>query len=279
VAHQPSATNQFLLLSADSRLRALNGGLFVSPGGGLHPKRVIQSFELILVRSGKLHLWERQTEFHLSAGDALLLWPDRPHGPLQEYDRDTSFYWVHFELTVKASSQHVRIPQLNRLGEPLRLVELFHRFLDDQENQRLEPNYGSALVKLMLFETANQPRYQPASSERPHNLPSMAQVLITKRFREPVSTSTIAAQLHCNPDYLGRTFRKTFGFPVTEGIHRVRMQHAKSLLLLTSMTIKEIATHCGYENVDYFRRLFRRFFDMQPNQFRSLHLKQHTNAS
>jgi AraC-like DNA-binding protein len=57
------------------------------------------------------------------------------------------------------------------------------------------------------------------------------------------------------------------------------MQHAKSLLLLTSMTIKEIATHCGYENVDYFRRLFRRFFDMQPNQFRSLHLKQHTNAS
>jgi AraC-like DNA-binding protein len=36
---------------------------------------------------------------------------------------------------------------------------------------------------------------------------------------------------------------------------------------------------CGYENPDYFRRMFRRFFDMQPNQFRLLHPQQHTNAT
>jgi AraC-like DNA-binding protein len=57
------------------------------------------------------------------------------------------------------------------------------------------------------------------------------------------------------------------------------MHHAKNLLLLSSLNVKEVSAACGYGNPDYFRRMFRRFFDMQPNQFRSLHPRQHTNAA
>jgi len=45
------------------------------------------------------------------------------------------------------------------------------------------------------------------------------------------------------------------------------------------LNVKEISVACGYADSDYFRRIFRRHFDMQPKQFRSLHLRQHTNAS
>jgi AraC-like DNA-binding protein len=178
------------------------------------------------------------------------------------------------------SADHVTVPQVSRVPQPLRLVELLRRFLDDQENARLEPNYASVLVKLMLLEVASQvgdPQSEAPQQRR--KLAAIAQTALGKRFREPITTSEIARTLHCNPDYLGRVYRETFGYSLTTGIHRVRMHHAKNLLLLSSLTVKEVSLACGYENPDYFRRMFRRFFDMQPNQFRLLHPQQHTNAT
>jgi AraC-like DNA-binding protein len=275
-----SKPNQ-LCISTETRLCAANAGLFVAPGARSHPERCITTYELIFVRTGVLRLWEEKRQFVLPPQHALILWPNRRHGPAAPYEPRTSFYWLHFDLEAEdTSAAQVIVPQVTAVVQPLRLVELLRRFLDDQENSHLEPNYASVLVKLMLLEIATQagdPRSEPL--QQPRKLAAIAQTALGKRFREPITTSEIARMLHCNPDYLGRVYRETFGYSLTTGIHRVRMHHAKNLLLLSSLTVKEVSMACGYENPDYFRRMFRRFFDMQPNQFRLLHPQQHTNAT
>jgi AraC-like DNA-binding protein len=272
----------YLRLSDALRVEACNAGLFVSPAQGIHHGRVIDSYELILARTGTLVLSEETTVFALEQGDALILWPGRFHRGVAPYAPNTSFYWVHFFLRGDAPDPGVEgsvIPQHCRLPEPLRLMELFLRFLDDQERNRLERHYASTLVRLMLLEIALQysPHFSAASQSQ--NLAIQAQTLITRNFREALSTSLVARKLHCNPDYLGRVYRQTYGCNPTEGIHRARMKHAKNLLLLTSMNVNEIAVACGYEDADYFRKVFRRFFDMQPRRFRTLHARQHLNSA
>ena len=278
--HPPGiAKPSTLRISSVTALDACNGGLFVSPGSGWHPERKLDSWELILMRSGTLRLWEEKQRFELGPGHTLVLWPGRRHGPLAPYQPDTAFYWVHFRIRARAqTSAAVTVPQCTLLPESLRLVELFHRFLDDQEQARLEPNYASVLLKLMLLELAAQSSRQNGRSQSAASLASQAHVMITKRFREPITASTIAAGLCCNPDYLGRIYREAFGHSLTEAIHRCRMQHARNLLLLTALNVKEISSACGFETTDYFRRLFRRYHGMQPVEFRTLHLRQHTNA-
>ena len=270
-----------LVISTQSALSASNAGLFVAPGYGLHPERELATYELIFVRSGMLRLWENQHRFQISPGQTLILWPGRRHGPSAPYEPKTSFYWLHFEVDSAPSGSGVIVNQVAEVPRPLRLVELFRRFLDDQENNDLEPNYAATLVKLMLFEIVLQDQSKHANRLQPpaRKLAATAQVAIGKRFREPITTSEIARTLYCNPDYLGRVYRETFGHSLTTGIHQARMHHAKNLLLLSSLNVKEISDACGYSNPDYFRRMFRRFFDMQPNQFRSLHPRQHTNAA
>jgi AraC-like DNA-binding protein len=268
-----------LRLSDNSKLEACNAGLFVSPAHGIHAERVIDSYELILVRSGTLVLGEETTVFALEQGDTLILWPGRFHRGVAPYAPNTSFYWVHFFLKLSDSSEEgAPIPQHCRLPEPLRLTELFLRFLDDQERNRLDKDYAATLVKLMLFEITLQNSPHFSAERRSQNLATQMETLITRSFREPLSTSLIARKLHRNPDYLGRIYRQTYGCNPTEGIHRARMKHAKNLLLLTSMNVDEIAVACGYEDSDYFRKVFRRFFDMQPRRFRMLHAKQHLNS-
>ncbi len=271
-----------LRLSEASKFEACNAGLFVSPAHGIHPERVIDSHELILVRTGTLVLGEETRVFALEQGDTLILWPGRVHRGVAPYASDTSFYWVHFYLRSKVplpGGEGASIPQHCRLPEPLRLTELFLRFLDDQERHRLDKDYASTLVKLMLLEIALQNSPHFSAERRSQNLATQVQTLITRSFRQPLSTSLIARKLHRNPDYLGRVYRQTYGCNPTEGIHRARMKHAKNLLLLTSMNVDEIAVACGYEDSDYFRKVFRRFFDMQPRRFRTLHVKQHLNSA
>ena len=271
-----------LRLSEACKCQACNAGLFVSPAQGIHSERVIDSYELILVRTGTLILGEETTVFALEQGDTLILWPGRVHRGVAPYAWNTSFYWVHFYLGAKpriSPGEGASIPQHCRLPEPLRLTELFLRFLDDQERQRLDEDYASTLVRLMLLEIALQNRPHFSAEKRSQNLAIQAQTLITRNFREPLSTSLIARKLRRNPDYLGRVYRQTYGCNPTEGIHRARMKHAKNLLLFTSMNVDEVAVACGYEDSDYFRKVFRRFFDMQPRRFRTLHAKQHLNSA
>lgn len=58
-----------------------------------------------------------------------------------------------------------------------------------------------------------------------------AKQLIRTQFHLPLSTSQLAKALHCNADYLGRVFRRTFHLALTEAIHRQRVRAVEKLLL------------------------------------------------
>ena len=88
----------FLTIAQNLRVKALNGGLFISRGEGIHPRRVIESDELILVRRGTLHIREATTEFAVREGEALLLRAGRLHEGTRPFAPDLSFYWLHFLL-------------------------------------------------------------------------------------------------------------------------------------------------------------------------------------
>ncbi len=276
----PPSDGSLLYISSRSDVRACNGGLFASNGTGTHAERTLDTYELILIRTGTLCLWEGARSFHAGPGQTLLLWPHRRHGASAPFAADLTFYWVHLRILRGVRTPDAAIVrQHSQLREPLRLVELFHRFLDDQETSRLESNYAGALLKLMLLEIAAQASGGPAAMRTDAGLATSAHEMIGKKFREVLTTCRIADALSCNPDYLGRVYRENFGHSLTEAIHRSRMEHARRLLLLSALSVKQVAASCGYAEADYFRRMFRRFYGMPPLAFRRLHLRRRTNAA
>ena len=74
-------------------LEALNAGLFVSPGFGTHPERVLDSYELMFVTQGRLDMFEENRSFSLLRNQTLLLCPGLRHGGLLPYLPDVNFYW------------------------------------------------------------------------------------------------------------------------------------------------------------------------------------------
>ena len=83
-----------------------------------------------------------------------------------------------------------------------------------------------------------------------------------------LSLKALAVRLGLNPNYLSTLFTKELGVSLTEYINRCRVEHAKHLLLSTELPIKKIAQLCGFTDIHYFTRMFKRFTSLTPKNYR-----------
>jgi AraC-like DNA-binding protein len=267
-------------------IEALNGGLFVSPGFGIHAQRIIDSYELIFVTQGHLDIFEADLAFHLERSQTLLLYPRIRHGGLLPYTADVNFYWAHFRLRDVASSDTtLSVPKVASIRDPEGLTELFCRFISDQESGILDKCSASQLLALMLCMVAG-------STEQERPLPSQDRAraarsalvdavrrYIAAEYRKPISTSEVAQALNYSPDYLERVFRTQEGMSIVDAIHQKRISVARaSLHHDVRRNINEIGYECGYSDAGYFRRMFKRLTGLIPREYRSLYACTHINT-
>lgn len=82
------------------------------------------------------------------------------------------------------------------------------------------------------------------------------------------SLDTLADMCGLSRTFFCRIFGEIIGQPPFEYIINQKLSIAKMLLSTTNMSIKEISSSCGFSDVTYFYRLFRRHFNMTPKSYR-----------
>ena len=261
-----------------------NAGLFISRGVGRHPDRVIDSYEIIHVVRGTLRLCEPGREYAVGAGEYLLLVPGVRHWAPEDYPPGLEFYWLHFrpagdEASSARGRAAVDLPRHGRVGDPERMEELFRWFLDAQEKQDLDGSLAAGLCQLMLLVLAYPPRRASDANERIPALARQAKRFLSRSFQEEITTSSIARRLTCNPDYLGRLYKRSFGVSIMDDLHALRIRMAKRLLMDEDLNVNEVASLCGYRDATYFRRMFRRHVGVAPSRFRGLYSHLHINTA
>jgi AraC-like DNA-binding protein len=83
-----------------------------------------------------------------------------------------------------------------------------------------------------------------------------------------VLPADLSAATGTSYSHLSALFRARFGRGPMEFHRGVRMERAQSLLLDPYVSVGEVASRLGYEDVNYFVRLFRKTFGVSPNRWR-----------
>lgn len=74
-------------------------------------------------------------------------------------------------------------------------------------------------------------------------------------------------------EHVCRTCKIVTGLTPTEYINRIRIEHAAQLLRSDETSIDNVVRECGFENISYFYRLFRRQFGTTPKAYRIANLR------
>ena len=99
---------------------------------------------------------------------------------------------------------------------------------------------------------------------------SLLEVAFTDEYAESEirHPSFYAEKLNVHPNHLNAVVKRISGTTATQMIQNHVLAHAKSLLLQTDLSIKEIAFRLQFSEPTHFNAFFRKFINQTPQQFR-----------
>lgn len=86
-------------------------------------------------------------------------------------------------------------------------------------------------------------------------------------FDTSISLNLIAQSINLNPSHLSRQFKKETNRTITEFINNKRVDEAKFLIEQNNHSITEIALMVGYENHNYFCKVFKQITSLTPTEY------------
>jgi AraC-like DNA-binding protein len=91
---------------------------------------------------------------------------------------------------------------------------------------------------------------------------------VQENFQSHLTRESVAHYFGLNPNHVSRIFRREGYMRFSDYLTLVRMDRAKFMLREYGSPLKEVAASCGYHDVAYFCRAFRRMTKVTPTEYR-----------
>lgn len=130
-------------------------------------------------------------------------------------------------------------PALKYLSSQL-LVELYRRYANIAEREEKAPAKSEAVKKAAMF--------------------------INAHCVENISIDEIAGYVNVSKYYLCRIFKEVMGLTMVEYVNFRRCRKAHRLLQKENMSVSRVAEMCGFDNLSYFSKIYRRHMNILPSE-------------
>lgn len=94
---------------------------------------------------------------------------------------------------------------------------------------------------------------------------------IEQNLDSKITVAALADKVCLTPDYFSKLFLKYVKRTPIEYINKKRIEKAQLLLITTLRSVKQIGYECGFENMAYFYRQFKKECDCTPIEYRTQH--------
>lgn len=88
-----------------------------------------------------------------------------------------------------------------------------------------------------------------------------------EHLSEDVSLHILSEEFHLNSQYISQLFKNEIGVNFLTYLTNIRMEHAKKLLLLSSLSIAEVSEQSGYGDYRVFTKVFKKSEGITPSQY------------
>ena len=223
-------------------------------------ERKANYYELVIFLSDGGYFMVNDKKYMITAGSCRLL---------RRGDRVSSYkfgdvYSVHFRMEDETKNEDFlqSIPtffSLSDLDEPINMVKALSASL-------LEENSFDSFYKLFELISYMKSHILPRHSK--DGTIASVKKYIDAHYSKHITLEFLSEKFYLHPVYLQRRFKREYGCSPTEYMMRLRMNYAKKDLVFTNLTIEEISYKVGFAYPSYFIRVFKKFEDCTPLQYR-----------
>ena len=139
----------------------------------------------------------------------------------------------------------------------------------DEQVETLDELEEQMLNMMTMFEACVD---EDRRARRHHSIALQAKAYIDTHYTDSnLSLSRVSEHLKLQPSALSLLFKEELGEKFIDYVLKVRMQHARQLLIDTDDPIQSIAEQVGYLNVISFYRAFKKIQDYPPGEYRNMY--------
>lgn len=91
---------------------------------------------------------------------------------------------------------------------------------------------------------------------------------LEEHVREELSREHVASKMGVSPSHLSRLIREKTGRTFTDLLNQYRIERASKLLLRSPKSLAEIANETGFCDQSYFSKVFRKYKNFTPSEYR-----------
>lgn len=244
-----------------------------------------REFEIVRVLKGSLDLYINNVKKTLLAGDVAFVGSGMLH---RAEPQDASYECVVFDLNMLCRHGSGRITgyilpllagdvEFERIcaADANKLYGAVHSFFTclKEEKPYFELKaYGIAaeiVYRLYVENRIRLPEKGVHTGQRRLVITSLID-WIEENYTEHLTLSRLADVAKTNEKYLCRFFKEYTGNTPIDYINRLRVERACMKLAEENFNITEAALDCGFNDVSYFSKIFKRYKGMTPREYRGL---------
>ncbi len=239
-------------------------------------------YEFVRVLSGELSLSLDADTIKLTQGDIVLVQDGVLHGgnPI-----DCVYECVDFDLGRFLNDSPMYARELDDLqNHRIELNKLYtadteeakiiHKLFDNMENAEVGYEF---IVRGLIYELMGMilrnHQYTVVGEHSKRNLRRVRQLknvlaLIREKYNTSLSLEDLAKACDMTPKYFCRFFSEMTGKTPIDYINYYRIECAAERLMYSQDSVTEVAFGCGFNDLSYFVKIFKRYKGTTPTKYR-----------
>jgi AraC-like DNA-binding protein len=228
------------------------------------PRKVIDFHNLTYVISGTATYIVNNVTYELKSGDFIYIKKGESREAFTSAQKPLHCYAFNFLCD---SEEFFELPlqtkfRLDLFPEIIILYEQFNKvWLERKAGYKLE---ARGALMIILYKIIYFSSIADAFIIDDYRVKKVKDYIIIN-FNKKISINTLSAICNLNPVYFGAYFKKKVGITVKEYINKIRTNKAEELLISGEYSVSEAAYSCGYEDIFYFSKVYKKFKGFSPS--------------
>lgn len=228
------------------------------------------AIEFVYILNGSLEFHLNGEKFTADAGDLVTVNSAQIHAFYPITEEVDYYFLVANDKFFRTNSLYADTTYFAKKIHTEQAQHLFEEIIKETNRADEYSTISAVSVLMSLFIYLNRhhtyPREpQELSEQKKLSLARNTLVYLQEHFKERLTVEQIAEAMHFSKSYLSHTFKELTHLSLIEYINILRCKHAK-VLISEGTSITDAASECGFSNISYFTRVFKKTMGHLPSE-------------